>query len=52
MVVMAPKDELECQMLNTGIISGPSLFGIPEARGLGLVAQPAKAGVLERKLKF
>ena len=38
MVVMAPKDELECcQMLNTGIrFQVPQLSGIPEAKGLGL----------------
>ena len=50
MVVMAPKDELECcQMLNTGIrIAGPSAVRYPRGQGPGTeVTQPAKAGVLE-----
>ena len=50
MVVMAPKDELECcQMLNTGIrFSGPSAVRYPRGQGPGIeVIQPAKAGVLE-----
>ena len=38
MVVMAPKDELECcQMLNTGIrFEGPSAVRYPRGQGLGL----------------
>ena len=50
MVVMAPKDELECcQMLNTGIrFEGPSAVRYPRGHGPGIeVVQPAKAGVLE-----
>ena len=50
MVVMAPKDELECcQMLNTGIrFAGPSAVRYPRGQGPGIeVVQPAKAGVLE-----
>ncbi len=50
MVVMAPKDELECcQMLNTGIrFEGPSAVRYPRGQGPGIeVVQPAKTGVLE-----
>ena len=49
MVVMAPKDELECcQMLNTGIRLQALSCPYPRGQGPGTrVVQPAKAGVLE-----
>ena len=50
MVVMAPKDELECcQMLNTGIsFKGPSAVRYPRGQGPGIeVDEPGQTGVLE-----